>query len=53
MFPSRVQMLGCEWLAEMDAIEKSCDGKGGLQGKENLVFNSFKFLRSASNRELE
>lgn len=47
---SLVQTLGCEGLADVDALEKSRDGRTGLQGKENLVFNSFKLLRSASNR---
>lgn len=51
VFPSLAQMLSRERQAEMDTIKRSSDRRGGLQGKENPVFNSFTSLRSASNRE--
>lgn len=51
VFPFLAHMLSCERQAEMDTIKRSSDRRGGLQGKENPVFNSFKSLRSASNRE--
>lgn len=50
-FPSLTQMLGCERQAAMDTIKRSSDRRRGLRGKEIPVFNSFKSLRSASNRE--